>query len=271
MLLFLVASGLTLVFGMMRVLNIAHAAFYVLGAYLAYTVVHRTGNLWLAMILVPVVAAALGAIVEVLLLRRSSRLGHAYDLLLTFGLYYMISEAILWAWGTTPLEVAAPSALQGAIPLLGGRYPVYRLFILGGSLAILAVMAFVLLRTRLGIVVRSTVSDGAMVEALGIDASMVRVGVFAAGTALAAFAGVIAAPFLQAYPGMGATILIDSFVVVVLGGFGSLAGALVAAIIIGMLQSFGVLFLPEFAQVFQFLLMAIVLVVRPQGLFGERS
>ena len=271
MLLFLVASGLTLVFGMMGILNIAHAGFYMLGAYLAYSAVHATGNFWLSLLVAPLVVGALGALVERFLLRRTHAFGHAYELLLTFGLFFMIGEVVRWIWGSNPLQVQVPAGLGGSIPFLGSQYPVYRLFILGVSALICIGLALVLLRTRVGIIIRSAVSDGDMVAALGINTPLVSLGVFTAGSALAAVAGVIAAPFLQADPSMGAVILTDLFVVIVIGGFGSLLGALLASLMIGQLQSFGILWFPEFALVFQFLLMAGVLIVRPQGLFGEKG
>jgi branched-chain amino acid transport system permease protein len=271
MLLFLVASGLTLVFGMMGILNIAHAAFYMLGAYLAYTTVQVTGHFWLSLAVAPIVVGLLGAAVERGLLRRTHAFGHAYELLLTFGLFFMIQEAVRWIWGNYPLPVPVPAVLAGSVPFAGSRYPVYRLFILGVSALIGAGMALVLLRTRIGIVIRSTVSDAEMVDALGVNTPLVSLGVFSVGSALAAVAGVIAAPFLQADPAMGAAILTDAFVVIVIGGFGSLLGALLASLMIGELQSFGILWFPQFALVFQFLLMAAVLIVRPQGLFGERG
>lgn len=271
MLLFLVASGLTLVFGMMGILNIAHAGFYMLGAYLAYSTVHATGHFWVSLLVAPVVVGALGALVERFLLRRTHAFGHAYELLLTFGLFFMIGEAVRWIWGSNPLQVAVPTGLGGSIPFLGSQYPLYRLFILCVSALICLGMAVALLKTRVGIVIRSAVSDGEMVAALGVNTPLVSLGVFTVGSALAAVAGVIAAPFLQADPSMGAVILTDLFVVIVIGGFGSLLGALLASLMIGELQSFGILWFPEFALVFQFLLMAIVLIVRPQGLFGEKG
>ncbi len=239
MLLFLVSAGLTLVFGMMGILNIAHAAFYMLGAYLAWTVVHLTGSFWLALAVAPLLVGGLGMLVERFLLRRIHAFGHAYELLLTFGLFYMVSEATRWVWGSYTLQVPMPPALAGSVPFLGGQYPVYRLFILG--------------------------------SALGINTPLVSLGVFGSGSALAALAGVIAAPFVQADLSMGVGILVDLFVVIVIGGFGSLLGALLAALMIGELQSFGILWFPEFAMVFEFLLMAAVLILRPQGLFGEKG
>jgi branched-chain amino acid transport system permease protein len=271
MLLFLVSSGLTLVFGMMGILNIAHAAFYMLGAYLAFTVVQVTGSFWLSLVVAPILVAALGAVVERFLLRRTHAFGHAYELLLTFGLFFMLGEAIRWIWGNYPLQIPVPAGLGGSIPFMGGQYPVYRLFILGVSALICAAMGLVLLRTRVGIVIRSAVSDAEMVSALGINTPLVSLGVFSVGSALAAVAGVIAAPFLQADPSMGAVILTDAFVVIVIGGFGSLLGALLASLMIGELQSFGILWFPQFALVFQFLLMAVVLITRPQGLLGEKG
>lgn len=271
MLLFLVASGLTLVFGMMGILNIAHAAFYMLGAYVAYTTVQATGSFWLSLLVAPIVIGLLGAAVERWLLRRTHAFGHAYELLLTFGLFFMISEGVRWIWGSNPLQVPVPAGLTGSVPFVGSQYPVYRLFILAASSVICAGMALVLLRTRTGIIIRSAVSDAAMVGALGINTPLVSTAVFAAGSALAAVAGVIAAPFLQADLSMGATILVDTFVVIVIGGFGSLSGALLASLMIGELQSFGIMWFAEFALVFQFLLMAVVLILRPQGLFGEKG
>jgi branched-chain amino acid transport system permease protein len=271
MLLFLVASGLTLVFGLMGILNIAHAAFYMLGAYLAYTTVHVTGSFWLSLLVAPLVIGALGALVERWLLRRTHAFGHAYELLLTFGLFFMMEEAVRWIWGSYTLQIPVPAGLGGSVPFMGAHYPVYRLFMLTASGVICLAMAIVLLRTRLGIMIRSAVSDADMVSALGINTAAMATGVFAAGAALAAVAGVIAAPFLQADLSMGSTILVDMFVVIVIGGFGSLLGALLASLMIGELQSFGILWFPEFALVFQFLLMAIVLIARPQGLFGEKG
>jgi branched-chain amino acid transport system permease protein len=198
MLLFLVASGLTLVFGMMGILNIAHAAFYVLGAYLAYTTVQATGSFWLSLLVGPVAVGLRGALIERFLFRRIHAFGHAYELLLTFGIFYMIGEAARWIWGSYTLQVPMPPALAGSIPFLGGQYPVYRLFILGVSAVICVGMAVVLLRTRVGIVIRSAVSDAQMVSALGVNTPIVSLGVFSVGSALAAVAGVIAAPFLQA-------------------------------------------------------------------------
>jgi branched-chain amino acid transport system permease protein len=237
----------------------------------AYTTVQATGSFWLSLLVAPSVIGLLGAAVERWLLRRTHAFGHAYELLLTFGLFFMISEGVRWIWGSNPLQVPIPAGLTGSVPFVGSQYPLYRLFILAASSVICVGMALVLLRTRIGIIIRSAVSDAAMVGALGINTPLVSTAVFAAGAALAAVAGVIAAPFLQADLSMGATILVDTFVVIVIGGFGSLSGALLASLMIGELQSFGIMWFAEFALVFQFLLMAVVLILRPQGLFGEKG
>ena len=271
MLLFLVASGLTLVFGMMGVLNLAHAAFYMLGAYFAYTVTVYLGNFWLSLIVAPLIVGVLGVLIERFLLRKAHKGGHVAELLLTFGVFYVLSELVRLIWGSNPLPVPVPPILTGDIPFMGMTYPIYRLFILLFSAIILAGMALLLIRTRIGILVRAAVSDGEMVDALGTNVPVVFMGVFGGGAALAALAGVIAAPFLSVFPGMGLDALLDCFVVIVIGGFGSLFGAFIAALMIGELQSFGILWFPRLAMVFQFLLMAIVLIVRPTGLLGEKE
>lgn len=271
MLLFLVASGLTLVFGMMGVLNIAHAAFYMLGAYFSYSLVVWTGNFWLSFILAPVGVAILGAFVERVLLRRVHIRGHAYELMLTFGIFFVLGEVVKWIWGTYPLTVKVPTLLSGSIPFMGATYPFYRLFILLIAILVLLVLAFLLLKTRIGITIRAAVFDAGMVDILGTNVPRVFLGVFSIGSGLAGLAGVVAAPFLSTYPGMGLDILVDTFVVIVVGGFGSLGGALIASLMIGELQSFGILFIPRLALVFEFLLMAVVLILRPQGLFGEKA
>jgi branched-chain amino acid transport system permease protein len=271
MLLFLVAAGLTLVFGMMGVLNLSHAGFYMLGAYLAFSVVSYTGSFWLSLLFAPIGAGLGGALVERFLLRKVHSYGHAYELLLTFGVFLVIGEVVKWFWGNSPLPVTMPEILSGSVIIMGAIYPYYRLFILGCGVVVLIFLAILLMKTRIGITIRAAVSDAEMVGALGTNVPIVFLGVFAIGSALAGLGGVIAGPFLGTNPGMGFDILIDAFVVIVIGGFGSLLGALVASLMIGVLQSYGVLILPKFALVFQFILMALVLIVRPTGLFGDKE
>jgi branched-chain amino acid transport system permease protein len=184
--------------------------------------------------------------------------------------FFVITEAVKWIWGDFPRPVEVPPALAGSVHMLGSQYPVYRFFILAISFIVLAGLLYVFLKTRLGIRIRAAVSDAQMVDALGVNVPRLFLGVFSGGAALAGLAGVVAGPFLSTYPGMGLDMLVDTFVVVVVGGFGSLPGALVASLMIGELQSFGILFIPRLALVFQFLLMAAVLIIRPAGLFGEK-
>jgi branched-chain amino acid transport system permease protein len=270
MLLFFVASGFSLVFGMMGVLNIAHAGLYMLGAYLGYTLFGKTGNFWLALILAPIIVGLLGALVERFFLRKVHAYGHAYELLITVGIFNVIGEVVKWIWGNFTLPAKIPPALSTSAQVMGLTYPVYRLFILLISFVILLVLLYIFLKTRVGIAIRAGVSDADMVSCLGINVPKLFLYVFSGGAALAGLAGVVAGPFLSTYPGMGIDMLVDLFVVVVVGGLGSLGGTFLAALIIGELQSFGVLFIPQLALVFQFLLMAIVLIIRPAGLLGEK-
>jgi branched-chain amino acid transport system permease protein len=271
MLLFLVASGLTVVFGMMGVLNLAHASFYMLGAYLGYSIHSYTGNFWLSLLVAPVIVGVLGVLIERFLLRKAYKGGHLAQLLLTFGLFFILGELTRIVWGTSPLSVPAPGVFAGGIPFWGMTYPVYRLFMVGFSGLLLLGIALMLTRTRIGIIIRGAVSDPGMVEALGVNVPLVFMGVFGGGAALAAAAGVIASPFLSVYLGMANEVLLDCFVVIVVGGFGSLFGAFIASLMIGELQSLGILWIPRLALVFQFLLMALVLITRPTGLFGEKE
>jgi branched-chain amino acid transport system permease protein len=271
MLVFLVASGLTLVLGMMGVLNIAHAAFYMLGAYFTYTFAVQVGSFWLGLVFGPLIVGAFAVAMERFFIRKTYTGGHEFQLLLTFGLFFILGELIRLTWGTSPLTVPVPALLSGDIPYFGLRYPIYRLFILGFAVLVLVVAALILSRTRIGIIIRAAVSDADMVDALGTNIPLVFSGVFAGGAILAALSGVIASPFLNVYSGMGDDALLDCFVIIVVGGFGSLPGALIASLMLGQLHSFGILFIPKLAIIFQFLLMVAVLIVRPTGLFGEKQ
>jgi branched-chain amino acid transport system permease protein len=270
-LLFLVSAGLTLVFGMMNVLNFAHAAMYMLGAYFSYTFLQETGQFWLSLIVCPLLLFVIGALIERFLLRRVHVYGHVHELLLTFGLAYIITEVVKWTWGNYPLAVNIGGFLGETIDLFGITYPVYRIFIFACAIFVGAVMALILYKTRLGIILRAAVNDSEMVNALGFNVPLVFMGVFAFGAALSGFAGVIAGPLLSTYPGMAAEILIDAFVVIVVGGFGSLGGAVVASLLIGELQSFGVHLFPKLSIALVYLLMAAVLIIKPSGLFGEKQ
>jgi branched-chain amino acid transport system permease protein len=270
-LLFLVSAGLTLVFGMMNVLNFAHATMYMLGAYFSYSLLRATGEFWLSLILCPIFLFIFGAIVERFLLRRVHVFGHLHELLLTFGIAYILTELVKWIWGNYPLAVNIGGFLGETVTIFGIIYPVYRLFLIGCAVAVGGLMALVLYKTRLGIILRAAVNDHEMVNSLGTNVPLVFMGVFAFGAALSGFAGVIAGPLLTTYPGMAHEILVDAFVVIVVGGFGSLGGAVVASLLIGELQSFGVLLFPKLSLALVYLLMAVVLIIKPSGLFGEEQ
>jgi branched-chain amino acid transport system permease protein len=271
MLLFLVASGLTLIFGMMGILNIAHAAFFMLAAYFCYQVLAWTGNFWLALLLAPVATAIVGVVVERFLLRRVHAFGHMGELILTVGVMMVIMDGVKVFWGSENLPVRIPPSLTGLVNLGGLDYPIYRLFIIGLSLLVLGLLIVILYKTRLGMVVRAAVSDGGMVNALGINVPVLFMFVFGAGTWLAGLAGVAIAPILTVFPGLADQMGMDAFIVVVVGGFGSLGGAFMVAMICGLLSSYGVQFMSQLAPILMFLFMAVVLAIRPMGFFGERE
>ncbi len=271
-LLFLVSAGLTLVFGMMNVLNFAHAAMYMLGAYFSYSIMLRmSGQIWLSLIVCPIALFIIGALIERFLLRKVHANGHVAELLLTFGLAYIITELVKWYWGNYPLAVNVTGFLNGTVQIMGITYPIYRIFIFLCAIFVGLLMAFILYKTRLGIILRAAVNDSETVNTLGVNVPLVFMGVFAFGAALSGFAGVIAGPLLSTFPGMAHDILLDAFVVIVVGGFGSLGGAVVASLLIGELQSFGVLLFPKLSIALMYMLMAAVLIIKPSGLFGEEQ
>lgn len=271
MLLFLVASGLTLVFGMMGILNLAHASFFMLSAYFCYSVLVVSGNFWLALLLAPVMAAFFGILVERFLLRRVHAQGHIGELLLTLGVMLVILEGVKAFWGTESLIISVPPSLSGLVSIGTIRYPLYRLFIILLSIFVLGFMVLILFKTRLGKIVQAAVSNANMVSALGINTPVVFMLVFGIGTWLAGIAGVAAAPLLTVFPGMADQMGMDAFVVVVVGGLGSLGGAFLASLMIGELNAFGVQFIPRLAPVLMFTFMAVVLAIKPTGFFGERE
>ena len=271
MVLFLVASGLTLIFGMMDILNLAHAAFFMLAAYFCYQFLSLTGNFWAALLLAPVATAFFGILLERFLLRKIHAFGLMSQLTLTVGVSLVILAGVKIFWGTESLPVKMPPILSGLVRIGGLDYPIYRLFIIGLSLVVLAIMALLLYKTRLGKIVRAAVSDADMVNALGINIPLVFTFVFGVGIWLAGVAGVVIAPILTVFPGLADQMGMDAFVVVITGGFGSLTGAFIVSIIFGLLSSYGVQFVSSLAPVLMFAFMAIILAIRPMGLFGERE
>jgi branched-chain amino acid transport system permease protein len=280
LLLFLIAAGLTLVFGIMGIINLAHGSFYMVGAYLAWSLTMHLGSLWLAVPAGIVLSVLFGMALEWLLIRRLYHLDHLQQVLLTYGLILIVEESRSILWGDDVHSVPVPDLLAASIPLTDTlSYPVYRLAI-SAACVVVALLLYVLIRhTHLGMVVRAGSTDREMVQSLGIDIDLLYRFVFALGVALAAFAGMIAAPVSTVFPGMGGQVLIISFVVVVIGGIGSIRGALVAALLIGLVDTFGkvielkvgnVKLLPELAGMSVYVLMAGVLLWRPAGLFGKK-
>lgn len=269
-LLFLVASGLTLLFGIMGIINLAHGSFYMIGAYLAYWLTGVTGSLWLGILLGLPIALVVGYLVERFAISFLYQRDHLYQVLLTFALILVFNELQRILWGSDVHGVPIPELIAGSIPLTENQnYPIYRLFISAACIAIAGGMYLVIQKTRLGMMIRAGASNREMVQALGINVSRLFAIVFSIGVALAAFAGMLAAPVDSVYPGMGENVLIISFVVVVIGGTGSIKGALVGSMLIGLVSTFGKVFLPEAASIMIYALMAVILLWKPQGLFGR--
>jgi branched-chain amino acid transport system permease protein len=272
LLLFLVASGLTLIFGIMGIINLAHGSFYMLGAYLAFSFAELTGNLWLAILIAVPLTLVVGLILEGVLFRFLYSRDHLYQVLLTYGLILVFEESRSILFGDDVHGVPVPEFLNFSIPLTGQlSYPVYRLAMSAICLLVGGGLYLLIQRTRLGMTIRAGSVNREMVQSLGIDIGLVYRLVFALGVALAAFAGMIAAPVASVFPGMGNQILIISFVVVVIGGIGSIKGAFLGSLLIGLADTFGQVFAPQIAGMTVYMLMAAVLLWRPAGLFGRTS
>lgn len=270
LLIFLAASGLTLVFGILGIINLSHGSFYMLGAYLSLTLTSYTGDIFLSLLIGIPLAFAFGALIEWLFIRHLYGRDHLQQVLLTFALILIFNDLQRVVWGTRPHSVPIPSYLSASVQLSDVlSYPVYRLAVAGFCVLLALGMVYVIQYTRIGQMIRAGESNREMVEVLGIDSRLLFRFVFAAGVALAAAAGAIAAPIDSVYPGVGEPVLIISFVVVVIGGIGSIKGAFFGALLIGLADAFGKVFLPEFASVVVYALMAAVLVVNPGGLFGR--
>jgi branched-chain amino acid transport system permease protein len=265
----LLAIGLSLIFGMLTVVNFAHGAFYMLGAYVGLWLMAHGGNFWLCLVLVPLVVGGIGLAVERVLIRPLYGRGIDYPLLLTFGLSYIIVELVRITFGKAGFPFDTPEVLQGAVDIGVGYFPLYRLFVIGATAVILFGLWLFLERTSFGLIIRAGARDPLIVRVLGVNVSRVWLIVFGMGTAIAAFAGLLAAPLQGVIPEMGGTILAEAFVVTVVGGMGSLLGAVLAGILVGVVVSMTSLFAPEMAKVAIFALMALVLLIRPQGFFGR--
>jgi branched-chain amino acid transport system permease protein len=270
LLLFMLAAGLTLIFGIMGVVNLAHGSFYMLGAYIAWWLTSQIGNFFLAIGVGIPIAVALGLLLERLLFRHFYDRDHLDQVLLTFGLIYIFEELRSMLWGDDVHGVAVPAVLSASIPLTDTlSYPVYRLFMSGVCVLLAVGLYWLISKTRLGMKIRAGAFNRDMTEALGINISLLYAIVFAMGVGLAAVAGMIAAPISSVYPNMGSQVLIMCFVVVVIGGIGSVRGALIAALLVGTVDTFGKVLLPQVAGMLVYMLMAAVLLWKPEGLFKQ--
>ncbi len=269
LLLFLLAAGLSLIFGMMDVINLSHGAFFMVGGFVGISLVDDLG-FWLALVATVALVAVLGLVVELALLRPLYERGHLDQILLTFGLALILEDATEWIWGTRIQSLDPPDALARSVEVLGASIPAYRLLVIFVGLLLGFGLWYVLERTRLGSIIRAGVSDREMVSALGFNISAVFAGVFVFGVALAALAGFVGAPILGVYPGLDFEVLILALIIVVIGGLGSLTGVFWVSLLVGITQTFGQAFFPSLAAVIIYVIMAAVLLIRPEGLFKRR-
>ena len=270
LLLFMLAAGLTLIFGIMGVVNLAHGSFYMLGAYLAWSLSSMLGSFTLAIVVGTVLSVAFGLLLEKVLFRHFYHRDHLDQVLLTFGLIYIFEESRSLLWGDDVHGVEVPAQLAASIPLTDNlSYPVYRLFMSGVCIVLALGLYFLISRTRLGMKIRAGAFNRDMTEALGINIRRIHAIVFALGVGLATVAGMIAAPVSSVYPNMGSQVLIMCFVVVVIGGIGSVRGALIAALLVGLVDTFGKVLVPALAGMLVYMLMAAVLLWKPEGLFKQ--
>jgi branched-chain amino acid transport system permease protein len=265
----LLAIGLSLIFGMLNVVNFAHGAFFMVGAFVGLYFLGLTGNFWFSLVLTPLVVGAIGLLTERFLVRRLYGRGIDDPLLLTFGLSWVLIEAMRVLFGIEGLPSSTPAALRGAVDLGFGFFPKYRLFLIAATAVVVLGLWLFLEKTRYGLIVRAGARDGEIVKVLGVDVARVWWLVFGIGTAIAGLSGVLAAPTRAVNPEMGIPVLAESFVVTVVGGMGSLPGAVLAGLLVGVVFSLTSLFAPDLAELSIFVLMAVVLLVRPQGFFGK--
>ena len=265
----LLALGLSLIFGMLTIVNFAHGAFFMVGAFLGVYFLGVTGSFWFSLLLTPLAVGALGMVVEKFLVRPLYGRGIDYPLLLTFGLSYVMVEAMRVLFGIEGVPTSTPAALRGAVNLGFGFFPLYRLFLIGATAVVVLGLWLLIEKTRYGLIIRAGSRDPEIVKVLGVDVAKVWLLVFGVGTAIAGLSGVLAAPTRAVNPEMGINVLAEAFVVTVVGGMGSLPGAVLAGLLVGIVFSMTSLFAPAYAELSIFVLMALVLLVRPQGFFGK--
>ncbi|AGT31806.1 ABC transporter permease [Geobacillus genomosp. 3] len=271
MLLFVITCGLSLVFGILGVLNLAHGSLYMIGAYVAYTMTTQLfENFWLALMIAPLVVAVLSLIIELILLRPTYHLGHLSQVLLTFGLAYVIHDVTSIIWGSDVLSIPLPSFLSETLHFFDQEFPAYRVFVIAAGVVLASCLWFVQEKTRWGAIIRAGLSDKEMISALGVNIKLVFTAVFLVGGYLAGLGGVIASPILGLYPSMEFQTLILALVVLVVGGLGSIAGTFVASLVVGIVETFGRFLVPELSLFLVFGLMAVILIFKPNGLLGKQ-
>ncbi len=270
-LLFLLSVGLSVVYGLMNFINLAHGTLYMLGAFIGLTIVRESESFWVALLIAPVAVGFLGALLHILLLRRMQAVSPMKQVLVTFGLLFVGLDVVRYIWGDYSHAIDPPALFSKSVLIFGELYPSYRLFVIAVGLLIFFVLYLGLERTRLGAVVRAGVDEREIAMSLGLNIELAFFVVFCLGCGLAGLAGVVAAPVFSVYPGMDMSILVLTLIVVVIGGPGSLRGAALGAFLIGFFETFGQVFLPSAASVIIYALMAVILLVRPGGLLPVRS
>ena len=270
--LFFIACGLTLIFGIMRIINFAHGGLFMIGAYVGYSTVFWTGSFWLSLFTAPIAVGVIGGVFEKVFL---SKLYVRHDagayLMVTFGFAIILAQSVHLIWGPEPRPVPIPDMLRGIVFILNEPFPIYRLFLIGiGATAAIVLWQF-LERTHAGLLIRAVSQNAEMVHALGTDVATVRTGIFTLGCAIAALGGVLSAPLVTAYLGMGENVIIDAFVIVIVGGMGSFLGSIIGSLLIAFVQVFGAYYFQDLAMALIYLLMLAVLIVRPGGLLGREQ
>ena len=271
MLLFLLSIGLTVIFGLLHFVNLAHGALYMLGAYVGVSAAAYLGGFWAALVLGPAAVTLIGVGLYVTLIKRMRRAGPMNQVLVTFGLIFVIVDIVRVVWGDIALGLQQPAMLSGPVEIFGVSYPAYRLFVIALGAVVMVALSVVLTRTQIGAMIRAGVENDAMAACLGINVERLFFTVFCVGCALAGLAGVVAAPVFSATPEMGTTILIPTLIVVVIGGLGSLNGAILGSLIVGFIQTFGAVLTPGLASVLVYFLLAAVLIAKPEGLLPARG
>ncbi|WP_445614090.1 branched-chain amino acid ABC transporter permease [Geobacillus sp. YF-1] len=268
MLYFMIAAGLTIILGVMNVVNLAHGTLFMLGAYIAFTFINDELSFWISLLLAIFLIAVLGLVLEKWLIKPVYG-KELEQVLLTFGLSFIIADAVKWIWGTEMHTLPTPDLLSGSLSIGSTEFPVYRLFVVLVGCLLAWLLWYLETKTRIGAIIRAGVDDRAMVSALGVNVGLVFTGVFAFGAALAGLSGVLGGPLIGMYTGMDNEILVTSLIVVVIGGLGSWKGSFIGAIAVGVIETFGKVWFPSLSMLIVFLIMMMVLIVRPQGLFGR--